>query len=321
MHYFFYKCEKSGYCSTRTKFHGPPKTPFCMFLFLWRSTMPLNVEHLTLWLQGEVNVWRELVRWLLGRSPHTLPALGLCVLEAVSPKRGHPSVGRFLSMAASLKTRLEALLGSGEAIFLYPSHPEPAPFHYQTMLKPFNFAYTAIFNVVGLPVTQCPVGLSSMGTPLGVQVVAGKLQDHLTLAAACEIERAFGGWVPPSSSHWDGGVGPVPTPAEEEKGLSNHSLTEAAIWARRWDRPLDPIGVAGLFAPRKGCDVSPLHTRGRTKTYLYVPVTKPSFQSQLGRICERSSGKLGNGIGKLTWSVLALFAYKTVCFCLLISHL
>lgn len=157
---------------------------------------PFSAE-LTL-LKGKVRVWRELVRWMLGRSPHTLPALALCLLEWLSPKRGHPALSRVLSKADNLRARLNVLLGTGNAIFVYPSHPEPAPFHYQPLLKPFNYAYTAIFNVLGYPVCQCPVGISpTTGTPLGVQVVAGFYKDHLCLDGAREVEKAFGGWHQP----------------------------------------------------------------------------------------------------------------------------
>ena len=48
-----------------------------------------------------------------------------------------------------------------------------------------------------MPVTQVPLGLNSEGLPLGVQVGATHGNDHLTVAVAMELERAFGGWVPP----------------------------------------------------------------------------------------------------------------------------
>lgn len=57
-----------------------------------------------------------------------------------------------------------------DAVFLYPSHPTTAPYHSQPLFRPFNFAYTSILNVIGVPVTQCPLGLSSQGLPLGIQV-------------------------------------------------------------------------------------------------------------------------------------------------------
>lgn len=57
-----------------------------------------------------------------------------------------------------------------------------------------------IINILGLPVTQCPLGLGEEGLPLGVQVVGGKLQDHLTLAVALYLEKTFGGWRDPGAN-------------------------------------------------------------------------------------------------------------------------
>lgn len=85
-----------------------------------------------------------------------------------------------------------------DGILLVPTHPTPALYHSQPITRPFNAAYTAIFNVLGVPVTQVPLGLGSWGVPVGIQVVASLHNDHLTLAMAAELERAFGGWVPPS---------------------------------------------------------------------------------------------------------------------------
>jgi hypothetical protein len=55
-------------------------------------------------------------------------------------------------------------------VLLYPSHPFPAVYHYSSFLCPYNFGYWAIFNVLKLPVTQVPMGLSKDGLPLGIQV-------------------------------------------------------------------------------------------------------------------------------------------------------
>jgi len=49
-------------------------------------------------------------------------------------------------------------------------------------------------------VTQCPLGLSEEGLPLGVQIVTGKLQDRLSLATALYLEKAFGGWKEPGKT-------------------------------------------------------------------------------------------------------------------------
>jgi len=62
------------------------------------------------------------------------------------------------------------MLGN-DGVLIYPTHPVPAPYHNEPLVKPFNFSYTGIFNVLGLPATHCPLGLSSHGLPVGVQVI------------------------------------------------------------------------------------------------------------------------------------------------------
>lgn len=59
-----------------------------------------------------------------------------------------------------------------DGVFLYPTHPTAAPMHYEPIIKPFNFSYTAIINVLGLPATTCPLGLNKHGLPIGIQVRA-----------------------------------------------------------------------------------------------------------------------------------------------------
>jgi fatty acid amide hydrolase 2 len=137
----------------------------------------------------------ELFRWALGRSPHTLPALGLALVEKIPklfPSRGR----RFVELGRELRRELVELIGP-RGVMLYPSYPTPAPLHYKPLLPPFNWVYTAVFNVMEVPATQVPLGLGKSGVPLGVQVIGAHGGDALTIAVALELERAFGGWVPP----------------------------------------------------------------------------------------------------------------------------
>ncbi|XP_013919706.1 PREDICTED: fatty-acid amide hydrolase 2 [Thamnophis sirtalis] len=140
----------------------------------------------------------ELVKWMMRLSSHTFPAIALGITEKLT-KYNSKANAKLASMAQSLQTEMVELLGEN-GVFLYPSHPVLAPKHHAPLGMPFNFAYTAIFNILGLPVTQCPLGLSKDGLPLGIQVVAGPHNDHLTLAVARYLEKAFGGWVPPGQS-------------------------------------------------------------------------------------------------------------------------
>ncbi|EPQ19475.1 Fatty-acid amide hydrolase 2 [Myotis brandtii] len=137
----------------------------------------------------------ELMKWCLGLSAHTIPAIGLALLEA-KIKYNPEKYKKFKAMEESLYKELLEMLGD-DGIFLYPSHPTVAPKHHVPLTRPFNFAYTGIFSALGLPVTQCPLGLNAKGLPLGIQVVAGPFNDHLTLAVAQYLEKSFGGWVCP----------------------------------------------------------------------------------------------------------------------------
>ncbi|XP_062849426.1 fatty-acid amide hydrolase 2-B [Trichomycterus rosablanca] len=144
---------------------------------------------------GGPRVWPmwELIKCIFGKSDHTLPAIGLALVEKSTPSQF------FLEQKEALQQDLDKVLGT-DGVLLYPSHPHLAPKHHQTVITPFNFSYTGIFNMLGLPVTQCPLGLSKEGLPLGVQVVGGKLQDRLTLAVALYLEKAFGGWRDPGAT-------------------------------------------------------------------------------------------------------------------------
>uniref|UniRef100_A0A4W3H7G9 Fatty acid amide hydrolase 2a n=1 Tax=Callorhinchus milii TaxID=7868 RepID=A0A4W3H7G9_CALMI len=143
-----------------------------------------------------IPIW-ELLKWLLGCSTHTFPAIGLGVVESWAKVNRSGNVN-LVNMCQNLRTELTNLLGA-DGVLLYPSHPKIAPKHHQPIFMPFNFAYTAVFNVVGLPVTQCPLGLSKDKLPLGIQLVANHYNDHLCLNVAQELEKAFGGWQNPGS--------------------------------------------------------------------------------------------------------------------------
>lgn len=149
-------------------------------------------------LMGEgtaVRPGRELVRWATGRTPHTFPAIGLAILEQL-PKLTPRSTARYIREGNALRAELVERIGDG--VMLFPSYARPAPRHGMPLFPPLQWIYTAIMNVMELPVTQVPLGLNREGLPLGVQVVGSHGSDDRTIAVARELERAFGGWVPPS---------------------------------------------------------------------------------------------------------------------------
>ncbi|MBI4508268.1 MAG: amidase [Deltaproteobacteria bacterium] len=141
------------------------------------------------------NARREILRWALGKSPHTLPAIGLAVLERF-PESAPEYRRQMLQLGREVRNELVDLIGPS-GVLLYPSYPTLAPKHGIPMIQPFYWVYTAVLNVMELPVTQVPLGLNGAGLPLGVQVVATHGNDHVTIAVAMALEQAFGGWVPP----------------------------------------------------------------------------------------------------------------------------
>lgn len=105
---------------------------------------------------------------------------------------------RLLSAATKASDDIRAAIGPG--VLLHPPFPRLAPRHYTTYGQPWLLANTIAFNVMGLPVTQVPLGLGKQGLPLGVQVAAAPGNDHVTIRVALELERVLGGWVPPGSA-------------------------------------------------------------------------------------------------------------------------
>lgn len=145
---------------------------------------------------GHIILWWEFVKWALFMSNHTLIALLTAAFERFAVKRGSEKHVKLMQESRDLYQEFQEILGKN-GVFLYPTHPTAAPLHHEPLIKPFNFSYTAIINVLGLPSTACPLGVNKQGLPIGIQIVGGLYQDHLTIAVANELERGFGGWVPP----------------------------------------------------------------------------------------------------------------------------
>jgi fatty acid amide hydrolase 2 len=137
----------------------------------------------------------ELGRWLLGASEHTLPAIGLALLEKMPALQGEEA-RRLAALGPALRGQINEALGD-RGVLLFPPYTRTAPRHNTPIWFPIQWMYTAVFNAVGLPVTETPLGLDATGVPLGVQVVGAPGGDATTIAVARALEHDFGGWVPP----------------------------------------------------------------------------------------------------------------------------
>ncbi len=135
---------------------------------------------------------REAVR---GRGDHTLPLVFLLLGEKLNQRMPPGRTTRSIEAGRTLAREVEDVIGDG--VLLHPPFPRVAPKHGRTVGRPWMILPVAVFNLMGLPATVIPLGLNPGGLPLGVQAVAGRDRDHVSIAVAIELERVFGGWVPP----------------------------------------------------------------------------------------------------------------------------
>ncbi|XP_014213644.1 fatty-acid amide hydrolase 2-B-like [Copidosoma floridanum] len=146
-----------------------------------------------------LGIGRELVKLLFGLSEHTFVALVTAGFEKFTATRlandGESKKKCYKLQGAMLRQVFEKMLGQN-GVFIYPTHPTAAPMHFEPLVRPFNWIYTGIINVLGLPSTACPLGFNKNGLPIGIQIVSGLYQDRLSLAIAEELERAFTGCIP-----------------------------------------------------------------------------------------------------------------------------
>jgi fatty acid amide hydrolase 2 len=128
---------------------------------------------------------------------HTVPlrlwSLADRLSAVISPRRMEQMVARGREFAQELADAV------GDGVLLHPPLPALAPHHRRTYGRLLFFQPAGIFNLAGLPVTEVPLGLGEEGLPLGVQVAAGPLRDHVAIAVALELEQALGGWTPPAT--------------------------------------------------------------------------------------------------------------------------
>ena len=142
---------------------------------------------------AEPSTWRSLLR---RGGPHTTPTRLLIGAERLSARAPARRAERAIEAGRAFARSVAETIGDG--VMLFPPYPNVAPRHGRTVGRLWWIHPMAVFNLAAVPVTQVPMGLGRAGLPLGVQVAAGPDRDHVSIAVALELERAFGGWVPPA---------------------------------------------------------------------------------------------------------------------------
>lgn len=172
------------------------KQSFAIWMANMKSETAIGFDALLANMNGRINPYVELGKWLFGQSKHTFIGIVTAMVDRRGVRYGTPEYFEMVRRKDELKQEIQTMLGTN-GVLIYPAHPTVAPYHGEPMFRTFNFSYTAIINTLGLPATAVPLGLGSEGLPIGLQIVANTNQDRLCLAVAAELERAFGGWAAP----------------------------------------------------------------------------------------------------------------------------
>ena len=160
--------------------------------------------------QRPISPLKELLKFPLGRSSHSLPALLVALAEGFS-ELAHHRLEEFKIKGEKLKSTLDHLLAD-DAILLHPPYSRPAPLRHSPWLTPFHFGFTAIFNV-----TEHPVGAKSRSGYREVYRSAFRSLHHMdatTLLYGLHQPRSRNRWMatatacrscltrPPICTHW-----------------------------------------------------------------------------------------------------------------------
>jgi fatty acid amide hydrolase 2 len=142
-----------------------------------------------------MNLGWESLRYAMGFSPHTLPLLTLSLLERVLKGRFSSWVRERNEERIRFRLRLIESLGQ-RGLLLGPVYPTPAPLHFEPLRKPWQWAYTGIYNALGFPALSLPWGRNKGGLPLAIQIAGPPGSDGLVVRLAMALEEARGGGAP-----------------------------------------------------------------------------------------------------------------------------
>lgn len=161
-------------------------------VWIWLSLLEANPDKSKTFgeiigAKGARKLIEELVKIPVGLTKHTLPALSFALIEELA-KVSPVKLSRYRNEGLRLRETLSSLL-SEETILLSPTFPRIAPIHDRAKLRPTDFIYAGIHNVMKVPSASVPWSLSKEGLPIGVQITSGFRNDFLVLKVAEVLEN------------------------------------------------------------------------------------------------------------------------------------
>jgi Asp-tRNA(Asn)/Glu-tRNA(Gln) amidotransferase A subunit family amidase len=132
-------------------------------------------------------ILKEFVSWVAAERPHT----GESLLDAWIQR--DEVRGRVLAQMREYPV----LLCPVASIPAFKHGERSWKIDSQTVQYLDAWSYTQWFNLLGMPAAVVPVGRSSEGLPIGVQIITRPWEEELALAIAAAIEEECGGWQRP----------------------------------------------------------------------------------------------------------------------------
>lgn len=174
-------------CTLRTARSDLLKDAFSIWFGTLRCAADFDMEHL---LGGgkRIDLLRETFRQISGRGVHTAAGYFLALSSRFDPT-GPRIWNHWKAKGERLKAELEAMLAD-DSLLICPPAPGAAPRHNSAFFHPFNVAHCAVFNALGFPATVSPVSNGPEGLPRGVQIVARRGADYLSVSAALALHDA-----------------------------------------------------------------------------------------------------------------------------------
>jgi fatty acid amide hydrolase 2 len=104
-------------------------------------------------------LWNELAKSIFGCSEYTLQALYFYALQSTGglvPSRKREG---YIRRGKELRQRiLDKLQTNG--VFFFPTFPQPAMRHNESILKLSGVMYSMFFNIMGFPSTHVPASIN-----------------------------------------------------------------------------------------------------------------------------------------------------------------
>jgi len=173
------------------------------YISLWYTLLFSNNQHVSSLITEnthKINPFFELCKSAIGQSNYSPSALTVAAAQEAtqatcSPESQPELYQRSRDTLEEARKEFNSLMGD-DGILIYVTLPRTAPTHYASLFEFTNVCCPMVMNYLGVPSTQVPTGLHE-GLPFGIQIAAAPFNDRLTIAAAKELERLYGGWIKP----------------------------------------------------------------------------------------------------------------------------